>query len=41
MKIFWTKDALLDLQEIEQYISLDYHAAAIEYVDNIISLAET
>ncbi len=41
MKIFWTKEALLRLQEIEEYISVDNPVAAIEFVDNLISLAET
>ncbi len=41
MKIFWTKEALLRLQEIEEYISRDNPAAAIEFVDKLISAAET
>lgn len=41
MKIFWTKEALLRLQEIEEYISKDNPVVAIEFVDNLISLAET
>jgi|YelNatPaOPRAMG01_1025707.scaffolds.fasta_scaffold101939_2 addiction module RelE/StbE family toxin len=41
MKIFWTKEALLRLQEIEEYISRDNFIVAIEFVDKLISLAET
>ena len=41
MKIFWTKEALLRLQEIEEYISRDNPIIAIEFVDKLISLAET
>lgn len=41
MKIFWTKEALLRLQDIEEYISRDNPVAAIEFVDKLISAAET
>jgi toxin ParE1/3/4 len=41
MKIFWTKEALLCLQEIEEYISINNPDIAIEFVDKLISLAET
>ncbi len=41
MKIFWTKEALLRLQAIEEYISRDNPRIAIEFVDKLISLAET
>jgi len=41
MKIFWTKEALLRLQDIEEYISRDNSVVAIEFVDKLISLAET
>ncbi len=41
MKIFWTKEALLCLKEIEEYISRDNSIIAIEFVDKLISLAET
>ena len=41
MKIFWTKEALLRLQEIEEFISRDNPIAAIEFVDKLISVAET
>ena len=41
MRLFWTREALLRLQEIEEYISIDNPTVAIEFVDKIISLAET
>jgi len=41
MKLFWTKEALLRLQDIEEYISRDNPAVAMEFVDKLISLAET
>ena len=41
MKIFWTKEALLRLQDIEEYISRDNPVAAIGFVDKLISVAET
>ena len=41
MKLFWTKEALLRLQEIEECISRDNPAVAMEFVDKIILLAET
>ncbi|KAF0140861.1 MAG: hypothetical protein FD122_2034 [Stygiobacter sp.] len=41
MKIFWTKEALLRLQDIEEYISRDNPVAAIGFVDKLISIAET
>lgn len=41
MRIFWTREALIRLQEIEEYISRDNPLAAIEFVDELISLAET
>ncbi len=41
MKIFWTKEALLRLQDIEEYISRDNPVAAIEFIDDLISVAET
>lgn len=40
MKIFWTKEALIRLQEIEEYIARDNTVAAIDYVDKLISVAE-
>lgn len=41
MKIFWTKEALLRLQEIEKYIAKDNPIVAVEFVDKLISVAET
>jgi len=41
MKIYWTKEALLRLQEIEEYISRDNPISAIEFVDKLITVAET
>ena len=41
MKLFWTKEALLRLQDIEEYISKDNPVAAIKFVDKLISVAET
>jgi len=40
MKLFWTKEALLRLQEIEKYISIDNPAAAVEFIDKLITHAE-
>ncbi len=41
MKLVWTKEALLRLLEIEEYISRDNPVAAINFVDKLLSLAET
>ncbi len=41
MKLFWTKEALLCLQEVEEYISRDNPIAAADFADKLISLAET
>lgn len=41
MKILWTKEALLRLQEIENFISKDNPTIAIEFVDKLITVAET
>lgn len=41
MKLVWTKEALLRLQEIEGYIGQDNPNIAISFVDTLISLAET
>jgi toxin ParE1/3/4 len=41
MKLLWTKEALLRLQEIEEYISKDNPIAAIEFVDKLISVTES
>jgi toxin ParE1/3/4 len=41
MKLFWTKEALLRLQEIEEYISKENPVAAAGFTDKLISAAET
>ncbi|MBZ0200197.1 MAG: type II toxin-antitoxin system RelE/ParE family toxin [Ignavibacteriaceae bacterium] len=41
MKLLWTKEALLGLREIEKFISRDNPGFAIEFVDKLISVAET
>ena len=38
MKLLWTKESLIKLQEIEEYISSDNPQAAIEFIDKLISL---
>jgi addiction module RelE/StbE family toxin len=41
MKLVWTKEALLRLLEIEEYISRDNPVAAVDFIDKLISLTET
>ena len=41
MKLTWTKESLIRLQEIEEYISRDNLQNAINFVDKLISAAET
>lgn len=41
MKILWTREALLRLQKIEDYISRDNPNVAVEFVDKLIMVAET
>jgi addiction module RelE/StbE family toxin len=41
MKLVWTEEALQSLMEIDEYISRDNPTAAIEFVDKLISTAET
>lgn len=41
MKLSWTKEALIQLQEIEEYISRDNPQVAVEFIDKIILVAET
>ncbi len=41
MKLLWTKESLIKLQEIEKYISSDNPQAAIEFIDKLISLTES
>lgn len=41
MKLYWTKEALVRLQEIEEFISRDNPQIAIEFTDKLISISET
>ncbi|HSW54058.1 MAG TPA: type II toxin-antitoxin system RelE/ParE family toxin [Ignavibacteriaceae bacterium] len=41
MKLIWTKEALLRLKEIDEYISRDNPVAATDFVDKLILVAET
>lgn len=41
MKVFWTKESVLQLREIEEYISRDNPTAAVKFVDELISAGET
>ncbi|RKY91816.1 MAG: plasmid stabilization protein [Ignavibacteriae bacterium] len=41
MKLLWTEEALVRLKEIEEYIAQDNPKAAADFVDKLISLAET
>ena len=41
MKLFWTQEALRRLEEIEEYIAMDNPDAAVNFIDKLISLAET
>ena len=41
MKIKWTKEALVNIQDIESYISQDNQTAAINLTNKIISLVES
>jgi len=41
MKIKWTKEALFNIQEIEDYISEDNPTAAIKFTDKLISIVES
>ncbi len=41
MKLLWTKESLLKLQEIEEFIVTDNPRAALKFVDKLISLAES
>ena len=40
MKIYWTKEASLNIQEIEDFISQDNAIAAIKLVDKLITLTD-
>ena len=41
MRLVWTKEELLCLREVEEDISRDNSIAAANFVDKLISLAET
>jgi len=41
MKLLWTKESLINLQEIEKYIALDNPQTALSFIDKLISLAES
>ncbi|MDR3625386.1 MAG: type II toxin-antitoxin system RelE/ParE family toxin [Ignavibacteriaceae bacterium] len=41
MKVFWTKESLQRLREIELYISRDNSIAAEKFIDKLVELAET
>jgi plasmid stabilization system protein ParE len=40
MKVFWTKEALDRLNEIELYVALDNPNMACKFIDSLISVAE-
>ncbi len=40
MKLLWTKEALLRLEEIEDYISRDNPVAGIKFVEKLIAVTE-
>ena len=41
MKIFWTREALSGLNQIQKYISQDNPETAVDFLNKIISVAET
>ncbi len=41
MKLYWTKEASVRLQEIEEFISRDNPKIAIEFTDRLLSISET
>lgn len=41
MKIFWTKESQFRLLEIEEYIAKDNPTAAINFVDELITVGES
>jgi toxin ParE1/3/4 len=41
MKLLWTRESLLNLKQIQNYIASDNPNAAVQIVDKIISLAES
>ena len=41
MKVFWTKESLLRLKEIDTYIARDNLNAAEKFIDKLIEIAES
>lgn len=41
MKVLWTKESLFKLREIEDYIAKDDPTAAINFVDELITVGES
>ncbi len=41
MKLVWTKESLINLQEIEKFITSDDPQTALAFIDKLISLAES
>jgi len=41
MQLHWSKEALIHLQEIEQFIARDNPLTAIKFTDKLISIGET
>ena len=41
MRVVWTKPALSDLDEIEDFIAEDDYETAVDFVDRLISLGES
>jgi len=41
LKLRWTNEALIRLQEIEEFIAKDNPGTAVKFVDKLISIAET
>lgn len=41
MKILWTKESLIRLQEIEEYISRDNPVTVIKFINKLIEIAES
>ena len=41
MNLIWTKEALIRIQKIEEYIAKDNPKVAIEFVDKLISIGES
>jgi toxin ParE1/3/4 len=40
MKVVWTERAVLDLEEIHEYIARDHHATAVRWVSKLQQRAE-